>query len=52
MTDKPAVAGVRFVFAWYDAWIGAYYDRKNRRLYLLPLPCIGICISFRGARRG
>lgn len=29
------------VFAWYDLWVGAYWDRKNRKLYLLPIPCIG-----------
>lgn len=37
---------IRPIFAWYDLWIGAYWDRKSRRLYLLPLPCIGIVISF------
>lgn len=35
---------VRPVFAWYDVWIGAYYDREKRRLYLM-VPFIGICIS-------
>lgn len=35
-----------FVFAWYDIWIGAYWDRHNRRLYILPLPCIGFRIDF------
>jgi hypothetical protein len=38
---------VRPVFAWFDLWIGAYYDRERRHLYLLPLPCIGVCIEFR-----
>jgi hypothetical protein len=38
---------VRFIFAWYDLWIGAYWDRRNRRLYILPLPTIGIVIQFR-----
>lgn len=37
---------VRFVFAWYDLWVGMYWDRKSRKLYILPLPCIGIVISF------
>jgi hypothetical protein len=39
MTVKP-------VFAWYDLWIGAFWDARKRRLYILPLPCIGVVISF------
>lgn len=27
-------------FAWYDLWIGAYWDRKRRVLYVCPLPTI------------
>lgn len=26
-------------FAWYDLWIGAYYDRRSRVWYICPLPC-------------
>ena len=37
---------VKFVLAWYDLWIGAYLDRSNRRLYILPLPCVGIMFDF------
>ncbi len=37
---------IRPIFAWYDLWIGAYWDRQSRRLYLLPLPCIGVVIQF------
>lgn len=25
-------------FLWYDLWIGAYYDRKEKTLYVCPLP--------------
>lgn len=31
---------VKFFIAWYDLWIGAYYDRKARALYVCPLPCL------------
>ena len=36
----------RFLFAWYDLWIGAYWDRKARALYVLPLPCVGFVLTF------
>lgn len=38
--NKPKV-----FFAWYDLWIGAYYDRKARYLYLCPLPTLVIMID-------
>lgn len=37
---------LRFVLAWYDLWVGAYWNRKARTLYVLPLPCIGFAIEF------
>lgn len=37
---------IRPIFAWYDLWVGAFWDRERRRLYLLPLPCIGVVIQF------
>jgi hypothetical protein len=43
MTVKP-------LFAWYDLWIGVFWDRKARKLYILPMPCIGIVIEFRRER--
>jgi hypothetical protein len=39
---------IRPLFAWYDFWIGAYWDRKARRLYVLPLPMLGFVIQMEG----
>lgn len=36
---------VRVSFAWYDLWVGAYIDRKNRVLYVCPLPCVLITVT-------
>lgn len=38
---------VQFIFAWYDLWVGAYWDKKKKWLYILPLPMIGFIIKFR-----
>ncbi len=37
---------VRFFFAWYDFWIGAYLDRDNKRLYILPVPMFGVVFDY------
>lgn len=36
---------MRIFFAWYDLWIGVYYDRKARALYICPLPMVVIQIG-------
>ena len=36
---------IRAVFAWYDFWIGIFWDRQKRRLYILPLPCCGVVVQ-------
>lgn len=33
-----------FVCAWYDCWVGAFYDQDKRRLYLM-IPFVGITIE-------
>ena len=55
MTENPnnpdsttGVAGLRVkpIFAWYDLWIGAFVDRSKRRLYVFPVPCLGVVIEW------
>jgi len=40
---------IHFVFAWYDFWIGAFWSREKLRLYVLPMPMIGVYLQFREA---
>ena len=35
---------IRLIFAWYDFWVGIFWDRQKRALYLFLIPMIGIVI--------
>ena len=37
---------IRPIFAWYDLWVGAFWDQSKRRLYLFPVPMFGVVIQF------
>lgn len=39
---------IRFYFLWFDAWMGVFVDRSNRRVYIQPLPCVGVRITLAG----
>lgn len=32
-------------FRWFDLWIGAYVDTKNRALYVCPVPMLGVKVE-------
>lgn len=33
-------------FLYYDFWVGAYWDRAKRTLYICPLPMVVIKLEF------
>ena len=33
------------IFEWFDMWVGLYYNKAKRRLYIFPLPMIGFYIE-------
>lgn len=38
---------VKFIFAWYDFWVGLFYDETKRRLYIFPIPMLGFYIQLK-----
>lgn len=37
---------IKIGWAWYDLWIGLFWDRYNRTAYICPLPTIVISVNF------
>jgi len=37
---------IRLIFAWYDFWIGLFWNNKKKRLYIFPIPMLGIVLDF------
>lgn len=35
------------MFAWFDFWVGAFWDKKQRRLYIFPIPMVGFYLQFK-----
>lgn len=40
---------VKPIFAWYDFWVGGFYDQKKRRLYIFPVPMFGFYVEWSDA---
>ncbi len=44
MTIRSVRLGLSF--KWYDLWIGAYWSRQDRCLYVCPMPCVVLSVAF------
>ena len=42
---------VKLIFAWYDFWVGLFWDRKKKLLYIFPIPTIGIVINLERSKK-
>lgn len=40
----------KFMFAWFDAWVGFFWDDAKSRLYFFPVPMFGVAIDFDRAK--
>ena len=38
---------LNLIFAWYDLWVGFFWDKKKRWLYFFPVPMVGIVLKFK-----
>lgn len=36
----------RFIFAYYDCWVGFLWDAAKRSLYIFPVPMLGVVLNF------
>lgn len=37
---------LKFIFKWFDLWVGFFWDRENKWLYFLPFPMLGVIFKF------
>ncbi len=37
---------IKLFFKWFDFWIGFFFDRPGRAVYICPIPMFGVKISW------
>jgi hypothetical protein len=47
MEEKEMKLKAKMFFAWFDFWIGFYWDKEKRALFFAPLPCLVFKIKVR-----
>lgn len=45
--NHSIILTIKPVFAWYDFWIGFYWDKNKNRLYFMPIPMVGVYFEFK-----
>ena len=40
----------KLFWAWFDFWVGFYYDRKKSILYVCPLPTVVLAFSLKDVK--
>jgi hypothetical protein len=38
---------IKFIFAWYDFWVGFFFDIEKKKVYFFPVPMLGILFELR-----
>lgn len=36
---------LKLLFAWYDLWVGLFYDVEKKTLYVFPVPMFGVVVT-------
>jgi len=36
---------ISLIFAWYDFWVGLFYDQRKKIIYIFPVPMLGVRIE-------
>lgn len=37
---------IKPIFAWYDIWVGFFWDQHKKKLCFFPIPMFGIVVEF------